>query len=149
MARPLRLEYPGTVFHVMNRGLARRATFRTPADSATFLQVPGETRTLWGGGGLRLLSDGESYHLCLCTPVGNLGRVMRHLNGVYPQRFNRAHRRNGPLVRGRYKAILVEAEAYLGLFRIFEDGVRRLGGVLDWSSHSSFIGGTALAFCRR
>ena len=60
MARSLRLAYLGAVYHVLNRGLARRATFRTPAEYATFLQVPGETRTLWGGGGLRLLSDGES-----------------------------------------------------------------------------------------
>jgi hypothetical protein len=49
MARPLRLEYPGAVYNVMNRGLARRATFRTPAEYATFLQVLGKTWTLWGG----------------------------------------------------------------------------------------------------
>jgi len=48
MARPLRIEYPDAVYHVMSRGLARRATFRTPTDYATFLQVLGETRTLWG-----------------------------------------------------------------------------------------------------
>ncbi len=69
------------------------------------------------------------YHLFLRTPAGNMGRVRRHLNGAYTQRFNRAHRRDGPLFRGRYKATLVDAEAYLGLFFIFEDGVRRLGVV--------------------
>ena len=60
MARPLRLEYPGAVYHVMNRGLARQATFRSPTDYETFLQVLHETHTLWGGRGLGLLSDGPS-----------------------------------------------------------------------------------------
>ncbi|MEE8124282.1 MAG: transposase [Nitrospirales bacterium] len=109
MARPLRLEYPGAVYHVMNRGLARQATFRSPTDYETFLQVLHETHTLWGGEVLAYCLMGHHYHLCLRTPEGNLGRVMRHLNGVYTQRFNRVHRRDGPLFRGRYKASLVEA----------------------------------------
>jgi hypothetical protein len=46
VARPLRIEYPDAVYHVMNRGLARQATFRTPADYETFLQVLGETHRL-------------------------------------------------------------------------------------------------------
>ncbi len=53
------------------------------------------------------------YHLLVQTPLGNLSRVMMHLDGVYAQRFNRTHGRDGPLFRGRYKAILVEADTYL------------------------------------
>jgi len=113
MARPLRIEYPGAVYHVMNRGLARRASFCAPTDFETFLQVLRETHTLWGVEVLAYCLMPNHYHLCLRTPAGNLSRIMRHLNGVYTQRFNRAHRRDGPLFRGRYKAILVEAEAYL------------------------------------
>ena len=113
MARPLRIEYPGAVYHVMNRGLARRATFRTSTDYEAFLHVLHETHTLWGVEVLAYCLMPNHYHLCLRTPGGNLGRIMRHLNGVYTQRFNRAHRRDGPLFRGRYKAILVEAESYL------------------------------------
>ena len=51
-------------------------------------------------------------HLLLGTPLGGLSRAMRHLDGIYTQRFNRAHRRDGPLFRGRYKAILIDAEDY-------------------------------------
>lgn len=72
-----------------------------------------ETHTLLGDESLAYCLMPNHYHLCLRTPAGNLGRIIRHLNGVYTQRFNRAHRRDGPLFRGRYKALLMEAEAYL------------------------------------
>jgi putative transposase len=53
------------------------------------------------------------YHLLVCTPSANLSRFMRHLNGVYTQRFNREHKRDGPLFRGRFKSILVQEDSYL------------------------------------
>ena len=53
------------------------------------------------------------YHLLIQTPQGNLSRIMRHLGGVFTQRFNRKHQRDGPLFRGRFKAILVDADEYL------------------------------------
>ena len=53
------------------------------------------------------------YHLLLRTPQGNLSRAMRHLNGVYTQRYNRIQKTDGPLYRGRYKAILIDVDAYL------------------------------------
>ncbi|MCU7817203.1 MAG: transposase [Candidatus Thiodiazotropha sp. (ex Rostrolucina anterorostrata)] len=56
---------------------------------------------------------GNHYHLLISTPRGNLSRVMRHVNGVYTQRHNRLRRTDGPLFRGRYKAILVDASSYL------------------------------------
>ncbi len=113
MPRPLRIEYPGAVYHVMHRGLARQATFRTPADYELFLQVLAETHTLWGVEVFAYCLMKNQYHLCFRTPTANVGRVMRHINGLYTQRFNRAHRRAGSLFRGRYKAIVVEAEPYL------------------------------------
>ena len=113
MTRPLRIEYPGAVYHVMNRGLARQPVFRAPIDYDTFLQVLSETHVLWGIEIFAYCLMGNHYHLCLRTPTANLGRVMRHVNGLYTQRFNRAHRRDGPLFRGRYQAIVIEAEAYL------------------------------------
>ncbi len=92
MARPLRLEYPGAVYHVRNRGLARQVIFRALTDYEMFLQALHETHTLWGVEVLAYCLMPNHYHLCVRTPAGNLGRVMRHLNGVYIQRFNRAHR---------------------------------------------------------
>jgi putative transposase len=53
------------------------------------------------------------YHVLLETPQANLAHALRHLNGVYTQAFNRRHRRVGHLFQGRYKAIVVEKEAYL------------------------------------
>lgn len=67
----------------MNRGLARQRTFRTPVDHEAFLHVLDETHVLWGIEVLAYCLMGNHYHLCLRTPAGNLGRVMRHLNGVY------------------------------------------------------------------
>ena len=53
------------------------------------------------------------YHLLVQTPDANISRSMRHLNGVYTQRFNRIHNCDGQLFRGRYKSILVEGDSYL------------------------------------
>jgi len=52
------------------------------------------------------------YHMLIETPLGNISRAMRHIDGVYTQRFNRTYRRDGPLLRGRYKSILIEKESY-------------------------------------
>ena len=53
------------------------------------------------------------YHLLVQTPEGNISRCLRHINGVYTQRFNRRHKVDGQLFRGRYKSILVDADSYL------------------------------------
>lgn len=53
------------------------------------------------------------YHLLVKTPHANLGRAMRHINGVYTQRYNRLKKTDGPLFSGRYKAILVDSDEYL------------------------------------
>lgn len=53
------------------------------------------------------------YHLLIKTPCPNLWRAMRHINGVYTQRYNRLHSKDGVLFRGRYKAIVVDSDAYL------------------------------------
>ena len=59
------------------------------------------------------MPDGQPLSSVGAHPTGNLGRAMRHLNGVYTQRFNRLEQTDGPLFRGRYKAILVDADRYL------------------------------------
>ena len=56
---------------------------------------------------------GNHYHLLVKTPQANLGRAMRHINGVYTQRFNKNQKTDGSLFRGRYKALIVEKEDYL------------------------------------
>lgn len=114
MARPLRIQYPNAVYHVMNRGLAQTPIFRAKQDYEMFLQVVDEAWQRWQFELHAYCLMGNHYHLCLKTPEAKLARIMRQINGVYTQRFNRAHRRDGPLFRGRYKAMLIEAEEYLG-----------------------------------
>lgn len=113
MSRPLRIEYQGAWYHVMNRGAGCRDIFRIGKHYEFFLELLKEVSRLFSAEihGYCLLSN--HYHLLLHTPKGNLSRIMRHVNGVYTQRFNHMERTDGSLFRGRYKALLIEADAYL------------------------------------
>lgn len=113
MSRPLRILYPGAVYHVMNRGLAKRATFLEEADHARFVELLEDLAQRWRVRIFAYCCMTTHFHLLLQTPDPNLPRIMRHLGGLYTQRFNRTYGRDGPLFRGRYKAIVVQAEAYL------------------------------------
>ncbi len=113
MARPLRIHSAGAVSHVMNWGAARQATFVTDHDYQAFLATLTEAHRRWGIEVFAYCLLPNHYHVCLRTPHGNLSRVMRHVDGLYTQRFNRSHHRDGVLFRGRYQAIVVEAEEYL------------------------------------
>ncbi len=145
MARPLRIEYPDAVYHVLNRGTARQRVFREPPHYQLFLAGLAEAHTRWGVEVFAYCLMGTHYHLCLRTPAGNLSRVMRHLDGTYTQRFNRARGRDGPLFRGRYQAILVEAEVYLtAVVRYIHWNPVQAGLVKSpedyaWSSHHYFL----------
>ena len=113
MARPLRIQYPGAVYHVMTRGGSRQRIFLDKPDYEAFVNTVGEIYDRWRVELFAYCLMGNHYHACLRTPEGNLSRVMRHLDGLYTQRFNRMHRRDGALFRGRYKAIVVDKDAYL------------------------------------
>ena len=113
MARPLRIEYPGAYYHVTSRGNERKAIFRDGSDRRKFLELLSSSIKQFI---LRLhayvLMDNH-YHLLVETPVGELSRAIRYLNGVYTQYINRRHRRVGHLFQGRYKAILVDKDSHL------------------------------------
>lgn len=113
MARPLRIEYPGAVYHITTRGNAGQAVFLDDHDRATFLSTYAEvgSRMQWRCYAYCLMDD--HYHLVIETPKPNLSKGMRQLNGVYTQRFNQRHGRAGHLFQGRYKAIVVERSRYL------------------------------------
>ena len=113
MSRPLRIEYPNAFYHVMNRGASRQPVYLVDDDYEIFLEVVKECCRFFG---IRIISYclmPNHYHLLIQTPKANLSRAMRHLNGVYTQRFNRYHKKDGPLFRGRYKAVLVQEDEYL------------------------------------
>jgi len=104
MSRPLRIEYEDAIYHVMNRGRLRQKIYPGDEYYSAFLQC------------LSILSYclmGNHYHLLVKTPRGNISRAMRHINGLYTQRYNRLKHTDGVLFRGRYKAILIDASSYL------------------------------------
>jgi putative transposase len=113
MSRPLRIQYAGAWYHVMNRGASRQRIFIDEDDRKDFLNLLGEISDIFT---VRIhaycLLDNH-YHLIIDTPQANISRAMRHLNGVYTQRFNRNHGTDGSVFRGRFKAILIDADSYL------------------------------------
>jgi len=141
MTRPLRIEYPGAYYHVMNRGLSHGKVFVQDRDREQFFTLVGELSRLWGLKVHAYCLMDTHYHLLLQTPKGELSRAMRHLDGIYTLKFNRFHGRDGPLFRGRYKAILIDAEEYfLAVARYIHHNPVDAGIVRDisqyrWSSH--------------
>ncbi len=149
MARPLRIEFPGAVYHVTSRGNARADIFEDNGDREVFFKILGKVvkRFNWLCHAYCLMDN--HYHLLIETPEGNLSAGMRQLNGVYTQAFNRMHDRDGHIFKGRFKAILVEKESHLlELCRyVVLNPVR--AGMTDrveqypWSSYLSTLGRTA------
>ncbi len=146
MARPLRLEYPGACYHITSRGNAKHAIFRDDADRGVLLRILGEAVKRFGWELHAYCLMGNHYHLLLTTPMPNLSRGMKQLNGVFTQRFNRRNERVGHLFQGRFGAILVERETYLlELVRYISLNPVRAGIVASadewrWSSHRAHAG---------
>jgi putative transposase len=113
MSRPLRLQYPGALYHVTARGNARQAIVRDDSDRQRFVATIATMVEQYQVVCHAWVLMNNHYHLLLETPQANLSQALRHLNGVYTQAFNRRHRRVGHLFQGRYKAIIVEKEGYL------------------------------------
>jgi putative transposase len=113
MARPLRIEFPGALYHVTSRGNARRKIFLDDEDRQSFLDTLAWVVARFGWICHAYCLMDNHFHLLIETPEPNLSRGMRQLNGVYTQGFNRRHRKAGHLFQGRFKAILVERDSYL------------------------------------
>jgi REP element-mobilizing transposase RayT len=113
MARPLRLEFPGAIYHLTSRGNARQKVFFAAGDRESFLNTLAGvvSRYHWICHAYCLMAN--HYHLLVETPKGNLSIGMRQLNGIYTQSFNRRHNRVGHLFQGRFKAIVVERDSHL------------------------------------
>lgn len=113
MTRPLRIQYPNAWYHVMNRGRHGEPLYGDAQDHLDFIDLLKETCSMWNVKIAAYCLMTNHYHLLIQTPQANLDRCMRHINGIYTQRFNRKHHVDGQLFRGRYKAILVDADSYL------------------------------------
>jgi putative transposase len=136
MSRPLRLEFPGAVYHVTARGDRQEPIFEDDQDRHAFIGLLAKEvrQQRWLLYAFCLM--GNHYHLLLETPEPNLVRGMRRLNGVYTQAFNRRHGRVGHVLQGRYKAIVVDKDSYLvGLCRyvvLNPVRARMVASVGDW-----------------
>jgi len=113
MARPLRIEYDGALYHVTSRGNARKPIYKDDDDRLAFLDILSKTarRFNWLCHAYCLMNN--HYHLVIETPDGNLSKGMRQINGIYTQYFNIRHNRPGHIFQGRYKAILIQKESHL------------------------------------
>ncbi|MEQ1917347.1 MAG: transposase [Gallionella sp.] len=146
MARPLRLELAGGLYHVTSRGDSREDIFIDDADRLVWLEVFAQTckRFNWVCHAWCLMDN--HYHIVVETIEGNLAQGMRHLNGVYTQTFNRTHKRVGHVFQGRYKAIIVEKDGYLLELACYVVlNPLRAGMVKDiadwyWSSYAAMLG---------
>jgi REP element-mobilizing transposase RayT len=146
MARPLRIEYAGALYHVTSRGNRRENIYQEDDDREFWLKVFSQvcSRFNWLCYAWCLMDN--HYHIVIETIEGNLSQGMRQLNGVYTQNSNRKHGRVGHIFQGRYKAILIEKEAYLlELSRyVVLNPIRadRVNDIADWkwSNYSAMIG---------
>ncbi len=129
----------------MSRGRRGDAIFADNIDRQNFIRLLKEAADLWNVrvSGFCLMDN--HYHILAQTPQGNLSRFMRHLNGVYTQRYNRLHDYDGQLFRGRYKSILVAADSHLlELIRYIHLNPVRAQIVNSpdqylWSSHQRYL----------
>ena len=112
MARPIRVEFEGAVYHVMARGNERRKVFRSDRDRELFLETLAEAVSQFGLLVHVYCLMPNHYHLVVETPRGNLSRAIGWLQVTYTVRFNRRYRRSGHLFQGRFKAQLVDTEEY-------------------------------------
>ena len=149
MARPLRIEFPGAVYHVIARGNEKRDVFVDAQDYRHFVATLARIaqRLQWRLWTYCLMPN--HYHLVVETQEPTLARGMRDLNGIHAQRFNRRHDRVGHLFQGRYKAFLVHKDSYLRevvRYVVLNPVRARLcGDPADWpwSSHRAILGASA------
>lgn len=146
MARPLRIEFAGALYHVTSRGDRREDIFSADEDRVAWLEILGTVceRFNWRCHAYCLMTN--HYHVLVETVEANLAKGMRQLNGVYTQYVNRSHGRVGHVFQGRYKAILVEKDGYLlELTRYVVLNPVRAGMVAQaeywpWSSYRATVG---------
>ena len=146
MVRPLRIEYPGAVYHVTSRGDRREPIAKDDVDRSLFLEIVGQAAQRFDARAWAYCLMGNHYHLVLHTRKANLSRLMRQINGVYTQAFNRRHSLTGHLFHGRFKAILVDSDSYLLEVCRYVDfnpvraAMVKRPGAYPWSSYRALAG---------
>jgi REP element-mobilizing transposase RayT len=143
MTRPLRIEYPGALYHVTARGNRRSSIYFDEGDRFIWLDVLSRICERFNFAIHAYCQMTDHYHLMVETVDGNLEQGMRQLNGQYAQQINRRHGLVGHLFQGRYKAFLVQKDVYLlELSRYIvlnpvRAGICAMPDQWDWSSYKS------------
>jgi len=146
MARPLRIEFAGAVYHVTSRGDRQEDIYLDDSDRELWLTVFAEVCECFNWRCHAWVQMSNHYHLLVETVDANLSKGMRHLNGVYTQRHNKRYGRVGHVYQGRYKAILVDKESYLlevSRYVVLNPLRARMVSRLSswqWSSYNAMVG---------
>lgn len=146
MARPPRIEFAGAIYHVTARGDHGQSIFDDDIDRMNLLSVFAQAASRFDARALAFCLMNNHYHFVIRTGKPNLSRMMRHVNGVYTQMYNRRHGKTGNLFRGRFKAIVVDRSAYLlEVCRYVDRNPVRAGSVRaprrwQWSSYVAHSG---------
>ncbi len=146
MARPLRLELAGGLYHVTSRGDRREAIYEDDEDRGRWLEILGHTCKRFNWRCHAYCQMDNHYHIVIETAEANLSKGMRQLNGVYTQYYNIQHDRVGHVFQGRFKGILVERDEYLlelaryVVLNPVRANVTKTIGVWKWSSYKAMVG---------
>ncbi len=146
MARPQRILYENAFYHVMNRGAGRQTIFFDDTARYTFLKMLDEAHQRFHIEIHAYCLMDNHYHLLIKTPDANLSRAMQYIDAVYTQRHNYRNQIDGPLFRGRYKAIVVDSDTYLLHLSKYIHLNPLKAGIVEslcdypWSSYLSYIG---------
>lgn len=146
MARPVRIEFPNAIYLVSSQSEGSAPVFKTNKDRESFLNIIQQVcqRYNWKCHAFSLVKN--SYCLVVETPDANLSRGMRQLNGVYTQHYNAMHEHNGNVFQGRFKAVLLEKDAYLArtarevMMKPLLDKTTKNLEKYQWSSYAACIG---------
>lgn len=145
MARPLRIEYEGAFYHIIQRGIERRNIFISEKDKGRFFSYLNGSFAAYSAIFHSYVLMDNHYHLILETPQANLSKIMHYLNTSYATYFNAKHKRSGPLYQGRFKAVLVEQDEYLHYLSCYihlnpvRAGIVKSPEEYPYSSYSLFI----------
>ena len=146
MVRPIRLEFPNALYHVMSRGNGGEDIFVEDGDRQVFLDLLAELFTRHDVICYAYCLMDNHYHLLVETPKANLSQIMRRLNGRYTRFFNKTRRRMGHIFQGRYKAIIVQKDSYLLelsryiILNPVRAGMADIPENYSWSSYCATIG---------